>query len=135
MSLSKEDYLEIFIEHFIEFVEDVGRLYYNDDKVQLLKEGIIWTAENNRERVINGWKKYVCDNFRKEIEANDYKFFTESREWEKVITHRNKDLIISKLTELRQSISELNLENKMKALKYVENLVKICDLYNSVTTI
>jgi len=135
MSFSQEDYLEIFIEHFIEFVEDVGRLYYNDDKVQLLKEGIIWAAENNKERVINGWKKYVCDNFRKEIEANDYKFFTESRDWEQVITHKNKDLIISKLTELRQSITDLNLENKMKALKYVENLVKLCDLYNSFTTI
>jgi hypothetical protein len=135
MSFSREEYLEIFIEHFIEFVEDVGHLYYNDDKVQLLKEGIIWTAENNKEKVINAWKKYVCDNFRKEIEANDYKFFTESRDWEKVITHRNKDLIISKLTELRQSISELNIENKMKALKYVENLVKLCDLYNSPTTI
>lgn len=135
MSFSQEDYLEIFIEHFIEFVEDVSRLYYNDDKVQLLKEGIILAAENNKERVINGWKKYVCDNFRKEIEANDYKFFTESRDWEQVITHKNKDLIISKLTELRQSITDLNLENKMKALKYVENLVKLCDLYNSFTTI
>jgi hypothetical protein len=29
----------------------------------------------------------------------------------------------------------LNLENKMKALKYVENLIKLCDLYNSFTTI
>ena len=135
MSLSKEDYLDIFIEHFIEFVEDVGHLYHNDDKVQLLKEGIIWTAENNKEKVINGWKKYVCDNFREQIQANDYKFFTESRDWEKVITHKSKDLIIAKLNDLRQSISELNMENKMKALKYVENLIKLTDLYNSVTTI
>ena len=47
MLLDKDEYLEIFIEHFIEFIEDVGILYQNDDKVQLLKEGIIWTAENN----------------------------------------------------------------------------------------
>ena len=44
MYLDKEEYLEIFIEHFTEFVEDIALLYPNDDKVQLLKEGMIWTS-------------------------------------------------------------------------------------------
>ena len=131
MLLDKDEYLEIFIEHFIEFIEDVGILYENDDKVQLLKEGIIWTAENNKERVINCWKKYVCDNFREQIANNDYEFFTDHADWDKVITHKNKDLIMPKLMELRESVRNLDVNNKLKALKYVENLIKLCDLYNS----
>lgn len=131
MYLDKEEYLEIFIEHFTEFIEDIALLYPNDDKVQLLKEGMIWTSENNKKRVINGWKQYVCDNFREQINNSDYKFFTDHADWNTVITHKNKDLIMPKLIELRESIKNLDVNNKLKALKYVENLVKLCDLYNS----
>lgn len=131
MLLDKDEYLEIFIEQLIEFIEDIALLYGDDDKVQLFKEGIIWAAENKKERVINCWKKYVCDNFRQEIANNDYDFFIEHADWNTVITHRNKDLIIPKLMELRDSVRNLDINNKLKALKYVENLIKLCDLYNS----
>ena len=102
MLLDKDEYLEIFIEHFIEFIEDVGILY-----------------------------QYVCDNFREQIANNDYEFFTDHADWDKVITHKNKDLIMPKLMELRESVRNLDINNKLKALKYVENLIKLCDLYNS----
>jgi len=40
-----------------------------------------------------------------------------------------KDSIINKLDELRGHIKNMNDNNRNKALKYVENLVKLCDLY------
>ena len=135
MSFTKDDYLELFIEHFIEFIEDIADLYINDDKVQILKHGIIFNAKNNQKKVIDAWKNYVCNNFRKQISENNFNFFIESREWENIINHSKRDLIIAKLSQLRQSISELSIENKTKALKYVENLIKLNDLYNSSTSI
>ena len=75
MSFTKDDYLELFIEHFIEFIEDIADLYINDDKVQLLKDGIIFNAKNNQKKVIDAWKNYVCNNFRKQINENNFNFF------------------------------------------------------------
>lgn len=134
MSFSKEDYLDIFIEHFIEFVSDISSLFPEDKKVQLLKGGLLLAAEFDKKKCIDAWDKFVVKNFRKEINNNDYNFFI-NNDWSTIITHRYKDAILIKINELRESVRLLSESNKMKALKYVENLVKLCDLYNLETSI
>lgn len=134
MSFSKEEYLEIFIDHFIEFVTDIAYIFPEDNKVQLLKGGLLLAAEFDKEKCINAWNNYVIKNFRNEINQNNYDFFIE-KDWSAIITHKYRDAILLKINELRESVRLLSKTNKLKALKYVENLVKICDLYNSVTSI
>lgn len=134
MSFSKEDYLEIFIEHFIEFVTDISSLFPKDKKVQLLKGGLLLAAEFDKKKCIDVWDNYVVKNFRKEIDNNDYNYFI-NNDWSTIITHRYKDAILIKINELRESVRLLSETNKIKALKYVENLVKLCDLYNLETRI
>ena len=129
MSFSKEDYLDIFIEHFIEFVSDISSLFPEDKKVQLLKGGLLLATEFDKKRCIDAWNIYVVKNFRKEIDNNDYNFFI-NNDWSNIITHRYKDAILLKINDLRESVRLLSESNKIKALKYVENLVKLCDLYN-----
>ena len=130
MSFSKEEYLEIFIDHFIEFVTDIASIFPADNKVQLLKGGLLLAAEFDKTRCINAWYNYVNKNFREEIDKNNYNFFIE-KDWSTIITHKYRDAILLKIDDLRESVRLLSVTNKLKALKYVENLVKICDLYNS----
>lgn len=134
MSFSKEEYLEIFIEHFTEFINDIASIFHNDNKVQLLKGALVLAAELDKEKCIDVWNNYVIKNYRKEIDGNNYNFFIEN-DWSKTITHKYRDAILLKINELRDSVRLLSETNKIKALKYVENLVKICDLYNSTTSI
>ena len=134
MSLSKEEYLNLFLEHFREFIRDIARLFPNDEKVKICKYGLILFSQTAKVRCINAWKTYVIDNFRQEIEENNYNYFLENDEWESIIDHTSRDLILDKFRELKDSIKLLDLANKEKALKYVENLVKLCDLYNSATS-
>jgi len=129
MSFSKDEYLEIFINHFTEFVTDISSLFPEDKKVQLLKSGLLFIAEYDKKKCIEAWNQYVVKNFRKEIDNNNYQFFIDN-DWSNIITHRYKDAILLKINELRDSIRLLSNTNKIKALKYVENLVKLCDLYN-----
>ena len=132
MSFSKEDYLDIFIEHFIEFVTDIASLFQRI-KSSLLK-GLLLAAEFDKKKCIDAWDKFVVKNFRKEINNNNYNFFI-NNDWSTIITHRYKDAILIKINELRESVRLLSETNKIKALKYVENLVKLCDLYNLETSI
>lgn len=130
MDFSKEEYLNIFIEHLQEFVRDVASIFPHDNNINLLKESIIFTSNINKEKCIKCWSKYVIDNFRKEIEANNYNFFIENN-YNDYITHRKKDIILDKINEIRYSVKQMSETNKINALKYVENLTKLCDLYNS----
>ena len=134
MTFSKDQYLDIFIAHFNEFISDVASLFPRDNNVQSLKKNLILISKINKKTCIVNWKYYVVDNFRKEIENNDYNFFI-NNDWSTIITHRYKDAILIKINELRESVRLLSETNKIKALKYVENLVKLCDLYNLETSI
>lgn len=129
MTFSKDQYLDIFIAHFNEFISDVASLFPRDNNVQSLKKNLILISKINKKTCIVNWKYYVVDNFRKEIENNDYNFFINTN-WDKFINHKNKDIIILKINELKETINNLDTNNKLKALKYVENLIKLCDLYN-----
>ena len=135
MSFSKEEYLDLFVEHLEEFITDIALIFKEDKKVQLLKEGIIFCCEFSKERCIRVWTLTVCKHFRKQIEENDFNFFIDQSDWSKIITHKHKDNILLKINELRESVRGLSDSNKNKALKYVENLTKLADLYNNQTTI
>ena len=47
----------------------------------------------------------------------------------KIIEENRNNPDITKIDELRDYIKNLDNKNKDKALKYVENLIKLCDLY------
>jgi hypothetical protein len=130
MSFDKEEYLEIFSQHFKEFINDVARIFPEDEKIQSVKCAFIIAININSKKCINNWKKFVVDKFRNEIENNDYNFFIEN-DWSSSIVHEEKDSIINKINELREPLRMLSTTNKTKALRYVENLVKLCDLYFS----
>ncbi len=131
---TKDEYLDIFIEHFIEFITDISSMFSNDNKIQLFKDSLILAATLTPTKCIVAWKNYVVDNFREQINNNDYNFFIEN-DWSNIINHAHRNIILSKINELRKTVCDLSISNKLKALKYVENLVKLCDLYNSKTTI
>ncbi len=109
-------------------------MFSNDNKIQLFKDSLILAATLTPTKCIVAWKNYVVDNFREQINNNDYNFFIEN-DWSNIINHAHRNIILSKINELRKTVCDLSISNKLKALKYVENLVKLCDLYNSKTTI
>ena len=113
---TKDEYLDIFIEHFIEFIRDISSMFSNDNKVQLFKDALILAATLTPTKCIVAWKNYVVDNFREQINNNDYNFFIEN-DWSNIINHTHRNIILSKINELRKTVCDLSISNKLKALK------------------
>ena len=132
--MDKEDILNAFIEHFNEFIDDIVRIFPNDKKVRIVSEGFYIITQFYKNKLITLWKKDISDKYREQIDKKDYNFFIE-KDWTDDIYHAKKDYILPQINRLRDTIRNMSENNKLKALKYLENLTKLSDLYNSETII
>ena len=128
--MEKSDILDIYLSQFLEFVSDIQRVFPDDFEIKLLKNFLNLYSSLNGKHIIEIWKRYVTDVYRKEIEARDFDFFIE-KDWSSDLTNNdNQVIIISKINELKSLIRSMDDDNKSKVIRYIENLTKLCDLYN-----
>lgn len=127
--MEKSDILEIFITQLNDFFQDIYRVFENDKKILFAKDAIFAFSKINPKKTIKIWKYYAVDPYREQIDKRDFTFFLEKDYSEDVSYLAFKDSIIAKIDELRCVIKDMEQNNIDKAIKYVENLVKLCDLY------
>jgi hypothetical protein len=129
--IDKKKILEIFINHFNEFLEDVVLVFPDDKEVHLLKDFLCLFAKFNKTKLIGFWKQCVIEKYERQISDNNYKFFI-NKDWRDDIKKiKNNDIIVDKINQLRSCVEEMNETNKLKTIKYIDNLSKLCDLYIS----
>lgn len=127
--MDKKKLIHLFIKHFNEFIEDIESIFPEDREISMMKDFLSIYSNVNKTALIDIWKRYVSDPYRNEIEAKNFNFFVE-KEWDYDLRYANqKDAIFSKMSYIKKCVSEMGETNKSKALKYVENLIKISDLY------
>ena len=127
--MDKKTLIHLFIKHFNEFIEDVETIFPEDKEIAMLKDFLSIYSMVNKTSLIDIWKRYVSDPYRDEIEEKNFEFFVE-KEWDHDLRYtKQKDAISSKLSHIKHCVGEMGETNKSKSLKYVENLIKISDLY------
>ena len=128
--MEKSDILDIYLSQFLEFVSDIQRVFPDDFEIKLLKNFLNLYSSLNGKHIIEIWKRYVTDVYRKEIEARDFDFFIE-KDWSSDLSNSDSQvIIIAKINELKSLIRSMDDDNKSKVIRYIENLTKLCDLYN-----
>ena len=132
--MDKDDILNAFIDHFNEFIDDVVSVFPDDPKVKIVRDGLFIASQFNQKKLIQLWQRDLGNKYREQIMNKDYKFF-EDKDYKNDIYHKHKDYILPKIDSIRNTIREMDESNKLKALKYIENLTKLGDLYNSKTNI
>ena len=127
--MDKKIILNTFISQLNEFCEDTYNIFKNDKNILFAKDAIYAYSQFTPNKTIKLWKDFVVDPYRVFIDNKDYTFFINKDYSEDLKYMPYKDSIITKIDELRDYIKNLDNKNKDKALKYVENLIKLCDLY------
>ena len=61
--------LTAFNNQFVEFIEDILRLFPGDKDLLLSKNGILTLKKGNPKLLIQIWKQFIADIYLKEIEA------------------------------------------------------------------
>ena len=120
--------LTAFNDHFLEFVNDILRIFPDDSSIVSAKNLFLSTRKANPKLIVKIWKVYVVQKYRKEIESGNIEFFINKDYANDVSVSPYSDKITEAIDRLRNPIKQMNDQDRLKALKYIQNFTKISDL-------
>lgn len=129
--MDKSQILKGFNDHFVEFVEDVERVFPDDNDISTVKESFIQMRKANPRLVIKAFNEYFLNKYRSEIESGNIDFFIKKDYNTDLSVLGDSDYILKKIDVLRNPVKNMKEEDQNKVIKYIQNLSKLCDIYNS----
>tara|TARA_B100002051_G_C16388216_1_gene463888 strand:- start:176 stop:553 length:378 start_codon:yes stop_codon:yes gene_type:complete len=120
--------LKAFNNHLLEFVEDVIRIFPENLDIKTGKTFIEGIKRVNPKKIITYWRDNILNLYEREITEGDISFFI-NKDYRNDIGTEAQSLKV--LEDIRKLVRETTQENKEKAMKYIQNLTKICKLYFS----
>ena len=127
--MDKSQILKGFNDHFVEFVEDVERVFPDDDDISTAKASFIQMRKANPKLVIKVFNKYFLKVYRGEIESGNIDFFIHKDYNTDLSVVGDSDYILKKIDVLREPVKNMNSVDREKVVKYIQNLSKLCDVY------
>lgn len=128
--MNNSDLLAAFNNHIIDFFDDVVRIFPDNSDIKLARTTLITMRKANPKLIIRIWKDYIFDKYNDEINNGNIQFFIEKDYSDDVKYTGNTATILEKIATLRNPIKEMSTENLNKTIKYIQNLSKLCALYN-----
>ena len=122
--------LKTFNDHFIEFIEDIIRVFPDNEDLVTIKNSFISFRKANPKLVIEVFRKYVVDKYANELDSNNIDFFINKNYENDLKYNTSSTIIIEKIDKLRDPVRNMTQDNQMKVLKYLQNLKKLSLLYN-----
>ena len=124
---NKSSLLKVFNTHLLEFIDDVISIFPDNLDLKTGKTFIEGLKKVNPKSLIQVWKSSIVNPYRNFILQGDQAFFLNKDYTNDLPTDSGKALEI--LDQVRTSLKNRSIENKKKAMKYVQNLTKISELY------
>ena len=129
MSIDKSTILKIFNEHFVEFIEDIASVFPDENDLILAKNYLLIMKKTNPKLLIHIFYNKIFLKYNDKFEENDIDFFIEKDYQEDFTENKNSAKIIQSIDHLRSSIKNMNFDNKIKTIKYLQNLCKLSNSY------
>ena len=120
--------LTAFNDHFFEFVNDIQEIFPDDHDLLVSKNSLIVVRKANPKMIVKIWNAYVVGKYKSEIEAGNLDFFINKDYSGDFINANNSDKIIESIDRFRQPIKNMSEQNKLKSIKYIQNLTKLAAL-------
>jgi len=121
--------LKAFTNHLMDFVTDIQKVFPNDSELRTGKIFLEGLIRINPKTVIMGWKECVNDIYKDKITEGDLDYFI-NKDYNKDLTGTiSKNKILNIIDSFRDKVRNMGNENKKKSMKYVQNLVKLCNMY------
>jgi len=132
MSVPKQQLLKVFNDHFIEFIEDIIRVFPTDVDLNTVKNYFLLIRKSNPKLIIMGFHEYVYLKYNEQIQMNNIQFFIDKDYKDDLTENKNSDKIIESINRLRNPIRLMEEEDKLKTIKYLQNLCKLSNSYISI---
>jgi len=129
--MNKSTILKTFNSHLLEFINEVINLMPEDLDLKTAKTFIEGLKKVNPRLVITTWNSWVVAEYRREIEAGDFTFFENKDYSRDMVGSKQEQKILQVIERIRDDVRDMGDNNKMKSLKYMQNLTKLSDIYFS----
>ena len=119
---------EVFCTQLLEFIDDILRVFPNNLDLKTGKTFIVGLTKVSKRKLIGIWKTSVVDVYEEAIMNGDKEYFI-NKDYSEDLGEGGTDKMMSVVEDVRVLIRNTSEENKDKAIKYLQNLTKICKLY------
>ena len=119
---------EVFCTQLLEFMDDILRVFPNNLDLKTGKTFIVGLTKVSKRKLIGIWKTSVVDVYEEAIMNGDQEYFI-NKDYSEDLGEGGTDKMMSVVEDVRVLIRNTSEENKDKAIKYLQNLTKICKLY------
>jgi len=126
----KSQYLKAFNEHFIQFVVDIHKVFPEDDDILYSLNALKEIRKINPRLIMMIFTDHVVKNYKDKLMAGNIDYFLDKDYSDDIKYMKNVNSIVEKINKLRDPIRKMNDGDKLKILKYLQNLIKLCDYYN-----
>jgi hypothetical protein len=122
-------YLTAFNNQFLEFVEDILRLFPNDKDLITTKNSLLLMKKMNPRLIVMAWRDFIAMPYANEIETGGLEFFLNKDYSGDLSTMPDARKILDVIERLRVPLRNLHDDDKVMAMKYISNLTKLSLLY------
>jgi hypothetical protein len=113
----------------MEFLNDIQTVFPEDPDILLAKNALIAIRKANPKMIIKIWRLFIADKYKNQIDSNDISFFLEKDYSSDISGSEYSSKIMEAIDRLRQPIKNMSTENQSKSMKYIQNLTKLCYIY------
>ena len=127
-SEARKSLKEVFCTQLLEFIDDILRVFPNNLDLKTGKTFIVGLTKVSKRKLIGIWKTSVVDVYEEAIMNGDKEYFI-NKDYSEDLGEGGTDRMMNVIEDVRSLIRNTSEENKDKAIKYLQNLTKICKLY------
>ena len=131
MQGGNQNILSAFNDHFSEFISDIQSVFPENTDVVTAKNSLMIIRKANPKMIIKIWKSNIVDKYKFQIENGDISFFIDKDYSTDLSKAEYSDKIMEGIDRLREPIKQMTEDNQQKTMKYIQNLTKLCILYES----
>ena len=118
-----------FNKHFGEFVDDIANYFSDNIEIQTASNALRTIRKANPKVIIAVWKSSILDIYESKIEAGDIEFFVTKEYNDDVAGMEGNDDVLKVIDKIREPIQSMPKNEQQKAMKYIQNLTKLCNVY------
>jgi len=122
--------LTAFNNHFFEFVDDIINVFKNDNELLTARSMLLKLRKSNPKIIMKIYIQYVLDKYKNEIMNGDIDYFL-NKDYTNDLEYMD-NIVIEKFNTLKGPIKKMDEMNKNKVIKYMQNLIKLADLYKTI---
>ena len=123
------DIQKAFNKHFIEFVDDIATYFSDRVEIQTTANALRMMRKTNPKLIISVWYSSIVQVYDEQIESGDIDFFIAKEYSQDLAGLDGNDEVLKGIDKIREPIQQMPIEDQEKAMKYVQNLTKLCKLY------